>query len=97
MKREKPRKYEAVLEAADGIRTHDLLDGKQYVRSRVSKKSPGKERFPSYRGSAMLPSFYREIAGVSGLKPDWRCRESLGVDFRAWRSGGLKSSGTSGM
>ena len=26
---------------------------------------------------------------------DAECRESLGVDFRAWRSGRLKSSGTS--
>jgi hypothetical protein len=29
----------------------------------------------------MLPSFYREIAGVPGLKPDWGCRESLGGRF----------------
>lgn len=28
-------------------------------------------RFPSYKRSAMLSSFCREIAGVSGLKPDW--------------------------
>ena len=28
---------------------------------------------------------------------DAECRESLGVDFRAWRSGRLKSSGTSAM
>ena len=63
-----PRRFR---EAADGIRTHDLLHGKQNVRSRASQESPGKEQFPSYRWSAMLSSFYREITGVSGLKPDW--------------------------
>jgi hypothetical protein len=72
---------QAFREAADGIRTHDLLHGKQNVRSRASQESPGKEGFPSNRGSAMLPSFYREIAGVPGLKPDWGCRESLGGRF----------------
>ena len=62
---------QAFSQAAEGIRTLDLLHGKQNVRSRASQESPGKERFPSYRWSARLPSFYREIAGVSGLKPDW--------------------------
>ena len=57
--------------AADGIRTHDLLHGKQNMRSRASQKSHGKERIPSYSSSAMLSSFYREITGLSGLKPDW--------------------------
>jgi len=57
--------------AAEGIRTLDLLHGKQNVRSRASQESPGKEAFPSYRWSALLPSFSGEIAGVSGLKPDW--------------------------
>jgi hypothetical protein len=57
--------------AAEGIRTLDLLHGKQNVRSRAFQESPGKEQFPSYRWSAILPSVHREIAGVSGLKPDW--------------------------
>ena len=35
-----------LLRGADGIRTHDLLHGKQNVRSRASHESPGKERFP---------------------------------------------------
>jgi hypothetical protein len=50
-------------EAAEGIRTLDLLHGKQNVRSRASQESPGKEQFPSYRWSAILPSFHRESAG----------------------------------
>jgi len=69
--RGKPRKCEAFRRAAEGIRTLDLLHGKQNVRSRASQESPGKEAFPSYRWSALLPSFSGEIAGVSGLKPDW--------------------------
>ena len=35
-----------LLRGADGIRTHDLLHGKQNVRSRASHESHGKERFP---------------------------------------------------
>jgi hypothetical protein len=58
------------FEAAEGIRTLDLLHGKRNAGSRASAESPGKERFPSYRRSAILSSFSREIAGVSGLKPD---------------------------
>jgi hypothetical protein len=61
----------AFSEAAEGIRTLDLLHGKQNVRSRASQESPGKEGFPSYTGSAMLPSFTAKTTGVSGLKPDW--------------------------
>jgi hypothetical protein len=73
--------------AADGIRTHDLLHGKQNVRFRGSQESPGKERFLSYKGSATLPSFYREIAGVSGLKPDWEsCRFGRRVRSRTVRA-----------
>src|SRR5215218_4713000 len=61
--------------AAEGIRTLDLLHGKQNVRSRASQESPAKHGFPSCRRSAMLSSSYSEIAGVSGLKPDSRpCR-----------------------
>jgi hypothetical protein len=58
------------LQAAEGIRTLDLLHGKRNVGSRGSEESPAKCRFPSYRRSAMLSSLCREIAGVSGLKPD---------------------------
>jgi hypothetical protein len=56
--------------AAEGIRTLDLLHGKRNVGSRGSEERPAKCRFPSYRRSAMLSSLCREIAGVSGLKPD---------------------------
>ena len=68
--RGKPRKCEAFRRAAEGIRTLDLLHGKQNVRSRAAQESPAKHGFPSYRRSAMLSSSYSEIAGVSGLKPD---------------------------
>jgi hypothetical protein len=54
-----------------GLETLDLLHGKRNVGSRASQEGPAKYRFPSYRRSAMLSSCYREIAGVSGLKPDW--------------------------
>jgi hypothetical protein len=67
---EKDLQMQAFSEAAEGIRTLDLLHGKQNVRFRASQESPGKERFLRYRWSATLPSFYREISGVSGLKPD---------------------------
>jgi hypothetical protein len=67
---EKDLQMQAFPEAADGIRTHDLLHGKQNLESQASQESPAKYGFPSYRRSAMLSSFYREIAGVSGLKPD---------------------------
>jgi hypothetical protein len=67
---EKDLQIQAFPRAAEGIRTLDLLHGKQNAGSRASAESPGKERFPSYRRSAILSSFSREIAGVSGLKPD---------------------------
>ena len=63
---------QAFSEAADGIRTHDLLHGKRNVGSRASQESAAKRGFPSYRRSANRSSFCREIAGVSGLKPDSR-------------------------
>jgi hypothetical protein len=68
--REKCLQMQAFLRAADGIRTHDLLHGKRNLGSRASHESPAKRGFPSYRRSAMLSSFCREIAGVSGLEPD---------------------------
>jgi hypothetical protein len=67
---EKDLRMQVFPKAADGIRTHDLLHGKRNVRSRASQERPAKHSFPSCRGSAMLSSFYCEIAGVSGLKPD---------------------------
>jgi hypothetical protein len=67
---QKGLQMQAFSRAADGIRTHDLLHGKQNMRPRAAQESPGKERFPSSRASAMLPSFCGEITGVSGLKPD---------------------------
>jgi hypothetical protein len=67
---EKDLQMQAFCEAAEGIRTLDLLHGKRNVRSRASQERPAKHSFPSCRGSAMLSSFYCEIAGVSGLKPD---------------------------
>jgi hypothetical protein len=64
-------KCRAFSRAAEGIRTLDLLHGQAEREIPGVPGSPGKEQFPSYRWSAILPSFHREIAGVSGLKPDW--------------------------
>ena len=76
---------EGLFEAAEGIRTLDLLHGKQNVRFRASQESPAKQRFPGCRWSAMLSSFYREIAGVSGLKPDWgSCGFGRRLRSRTW-------------
>jgi hypothetical protein len=61
---------QAFSKAAEGIRTLDLLHGKQNLRSRPSHESPAKHRFPRWKRSATLPSFHHEITGVSGLKPD---------------------------
>jgi hypothetical protein len=41
----------------------DLLHGKQTVRSRAFQESPGKEQFPSYRWSAILPTFTAKSRG----------------------------------
>jgi hypothetical protein len=61
---------QAFSRAAEGIRTLDLLHGKRNLGSRASQENPAKYGFPSYKRSTMLSSFYGEIAGVSGLKPD---------------------------
>jgi hypothetical protein len=64
---------------------------------------PGRQAF-EVRARVLRPPDEREraieIVFVEGRRVDVldaECRESLGVDFRAWRSGLLKSSGTSAM
>jgi hypothetical protein len=59
-------------EAAEGIRTLDLLHGKQDAglgaARNIAANTPlrPRERVPP------MPGIHREITGVSGLKPDWR-------------------------
>jgi hypothetical protein len=58
--------------AAEGIRTLDLLHGKQDAglgaARNIAANTPllPRERVPP------MPGIHREITGVSGLKPDWR-------------------------
>jgi hypothetical protein len=61
---EKDLQMQAFSEAAEGIRTLDLLHGKQDVRRRFGTNMPAKGRFmgPGARGG--LPGIYREITGV---------------------------------
>jgi hypothetical protein len=62
---------QAFSKAAEGIRTLDLLHGKQSAGLGAARNIPAnrpllpRERVPPMSG------VYREITGVSGLKPDW--------------------------
>jgi hypothetical protein len=71
-KTEKPALRAGLSEAAEGIRTLDLLHGKQDAglgaARNIAANTPllPRERVPP------MPGIHREITGVSGLKPDWR-------------------------
>jgi hypothetical protein len=64
--------FAGTSEAAEGIRTLDLLHGKQDAglgaARNIAANTPllPRERVPP------MPGIHREITGVSGLKPDWR-------------------------
>ena len=51
-------------EAAEGIRTLDLLHGKQNVRRRFHMNMPANRAFPRVRTRARVPGFPRETTGV---------------------------------
>jgi len=51
-------------EAAEGIRTLDLLHGKQNLRGRHLRNTPANGRLLATMGSRTLPGIYREITGV---------------------------------
>jgi hypothetical protein len=67
----------------------------------ASSSTPTARRVNSARGThgRMVAVFCDSLPASPSRSPvcDAECRESLGVDFRPWRSGGLKSSGTSAM
>ena len=58
-------------EAAEGIRTLDLLHGKQFVRCPLGADIPLQRRgFSGGSVALRFPGFYREITGVRELKAD---------------------------
>ncbi len=62
----------AFSEAAEGIRTLDLLHGKQSAGLGAARNIPANRPLLPRERVPPMPGFYREITGVSGLKPDWR-------------------------
>jgi hypothetical protein len=67
---EKGLQMQAFSEAADGIRTHELLHGKQDPTRRRFAGSPCNECFCRREARLTIPGFRREITGVRGLKAD---------------------------
>jgi hypothetical protein len=54
----------AFCEAAEGIRTLDLLHGKQNPPRQFGTRIPAKRPFLLARARVTLPGSYREITGV---------------------------------
>jgi hypothetical protein len=63
---------QAFLEAAEGIRTLDLLHGKQFVGLGDALNVAANGRVLAREQVPPMSSFQREITGISGLKPDSR-------------------------
>jgi hypothetical protein len=55
---------QAFLEAAEGIRTLDLLHGKQKVRRRFLQNMPANRRILGTSRLRVLPGIHREITAV---------------------------------
>jgi hypothetical protein len=68
----KDLQMEAFLQAAEGIRTLDLLHGKRNVGSVRRLNVPANKLLPPRECVPPIPGNHREITGVSGLKPDSR-------------------------
>jgi hypothetical protein len=62
--RKRPHFAGPFVEAAEGIRTLDLLHGKQSVRRRFHANMPAYRRFLRTRSRRGLPGIHREITGV---------------------------------
>jgi hypothetical protein len=62
---------QAFCEAAEGIRTLDLLHGKQNAGLGAARNIPANRQLLPREGVPPMSGVYREITGVSGLKPDW--------------------------
>ena len=56
--------HRAVREAADGIRTHDLLHGKQNMGEGAAHNLPANRRFLARRAANRCPGFHAELRGV---------------------------------
>jgi hypothetical protein len=61
---EKDLQTQALSKAAEGIRTLDLLHGKQSVQRRFRTNIPANERFLATEGSRTLSGIHREITWV---------------------------------
>jgi hypothetical protein len=57
---------QAFSEAAEGIRTLDLLHGKQNVRRRLPRNMPANRRVFGTDAQIGFPGIPREFTGVSG-------------------------------
>ena len=69
---EKDLQTRAFGRAAEGIRTLDLLHGKQSAGLGAERNIPANRPLLPRERVPPMPGIYREITGVSGLKPDWR-------------------------
>jgi hypothetical protein len=67
-----PANAEPFLRAAEGIRTLDLLHGKQSAGLGAARNIAANRPLLPRERVPPMPGIYREITGVSGLKPDWR-------------------------
>jgi hypothetical protein len=63
---------QAFSRAAEGIRTLDLLHGKQDAGLGAARNIAANMPFLPRERMPPMPGIHREITGVSGLKPDWR-------------------------
>jgi hypothetical protein len=85
---------ELFSEAAEGIRTLDLLHGKQSVPRRIRMNMPANRQFLGPWRLRGIPEIYRETTGVPGPKPDraWHLRVR-----GSGESGRLRRHGTAKM
>jgi hypothetical protein len=65
-------RFAGTSEAAEGIRTLDLLHGKQSAGLGATRNIPANRPLLPRERVPPMPGIYREITGVPGLKPDWR-------------------------
>jgi len=59
-------------ERPEGIRTLDLLHGKQDAGLGAARNIAANTPLLPRERVLPMPGIHREITGVSGLKPDWR-------------------------
>ena len=69
---EKDLQVQVFSRAAEGIRTLDLLHGKQDAGLGAARNIPANRPLLPRERVLPMSGFHRGITGVSGLKPDWR-------------------------